>query len=232
MIANCAATANVNTCDQCNTGYTLVRYSSCFNTNVSACLPGTLPRTVNGLSFCQQYNVLNCQTSSLDGSSCATCAQGFTAINGVCFTVQSTVPCPGNSCNCKGAYFGNNCYTTQLPNCLQTSDNIYCNLCNDQYFLSNGACLSFIKNNDINCNVLASDGVTCAGCNLNYFLNSDFICAKNFQLCPNACTSCPWNGFSLYNGNCYYQDPLCLVYDFAKQICELCTRVTVSIPCR
>lgn len=195
MIANCLTTANVNTCDQCKQNYTLVRYANCYSTNVTACPLGSLPRTDNGVSFCQPFHILNCQANSLDGASCVTCAQGFTLINGVCFLVQNTIPCQNNNCGCQGAYFGNTCYSTQLTNCLQTTDNFYCTLCNDNYYLSNGVCTKFIKNNDINCNVLAADGFTCAGCNLNYFLNSDFICTRNFQLCPNACSSCPWNGF-------------------------------------
>ena len=222
MIANCLNTSNVDTCDKCSPNFVLVRYSNCFSTNVTACPLGSLPRAVNSVSFCQRFNLLNCQTNSPDGTSCSVCNRGFTPINGVCFSVSSSVPCPGNSCNCQGAYFGDNCYSTQLANCLQTVDNFHCELCQDLFYLSNGACLKYIKNNDINCNVLQPDGATCAGCNLNYFLNPDFICAKNFQLCPNGCTACPWNGFYLFNGNCYHQDPLCLVYDFGNQVCELC----------
>lgn len=221
MISNCASTSNVNTCEQCAPGYTLVRYSSCYSTNTTNCPLGTLPRTVNGVSFCQVFNLLNCQTNAPDGLSCTTCSKGFTSINGVCFSVISTLPCPNNTCNCQGAYFAGNCYSTQLSNCLATTDNIYCTLCQDQYFLSNGACTRYIKNNDINCNVLAPDGITCAGCNLNYFLNSDFICTRNFQLCTPTCSACPY-GFDLFNGNCYSKDPLCLVYNFTQQVCQLC----------
>lgn len=198
MIPNCVATVDVNTCDQCASGFALIRHSNCFSTNVTNCAPGTLPRTVNGVSFCQQFDVLSCANLSTDGLSCATCSPGFTAINGRCFTVQNTIPCPANSCNCQGYYFSNSCYNVQLSNCLQSSDNIYCDLCVDLFYSANGVCTRFIKTNDINCNVLTADGRTCAGCNLNYFLNENFICTKNFQLCPNGCSSCPWEGFSLF----------------------------------
>lgn len=123
------------------------------------------------------------------------CSQGYSLINGVCKNILSTIQCSNNSCFCQGYYFQNNCYNIQLPNCLQSADKIYCDLCADLYYSSNGVCLKFIKNNDINCNVLTADGTKCAGCNLNYFLNSDFICVKNFQLCPNGCSACPYANF-------------------------------------
>jgi hypothetical protein len=114
MIPNCASTSNINTCDSCMNGYALIRYSNCYSTNVASCLPGTLPRTVSGVSFCQPYNVYSCDTRSTDGASCANCSKGFTSINGVCLVVQNSIPCPGNNCNCQGYYFSNNCYNTQL----------------------------------------------------------------------------------------------------------------------
>ena len=52
-LTNCASTTNVNTCDQCNTGYALIRYSSCLSTDIANCSKGSLPRTVNGVSYCE-----------------------------------------------------------------------------------------------------------------------------------------------------------------------------------
>lgn len=222
MIPNCESTTDINTCTSCKSGYVLIRYSNCFSQNISNCPMGSLPRNVNGVSFCQQFDVLNCNNTSPDGLYCIQCNQGFTSINGRCFIVSNTINCPSGSCNCQGGYyFGDNCYMTQISNCLKTSDNIYCDLCNDLFYASRGVCTKFIKNSDINCNVLAADGITCAGCVLNYFLNSDFICTKTFQLCLNGCTSCPV-GFELYNSNCYYNDPLCLYYNFTLNACQLC----------
>lgn len=53
MIDNCAVTSNINTCDQCSAGYVLVLYSNCFSSNVANCPLGSVPRTVNGVPFCQ-----------------------------------------------------------------------------------------------------------------------------------------------------------------------------------
>ena len=52
MLPNCASTTNVNTCDQCMPGFALVRFSSCLSTNIANCPVGSLPRTVNGISYC------------------------------------------------------------------------------------------------------------------------------------------------------------------------------------
>jgi len=76
VIANCVATTNVNSCDQCAVGYVLVGYSNCFSTNITNCSSGSLPRTVNGVSFCQKFIILSCTTLSLDGGSCTNCSQG------------------------------------------------------------------------------------------------------------------------------------------------------------
>lgn len=65
------------------------------------------------------------------------------------------------------------------------------------------------------------DGTRCAGCNLNYVLDSDFICVRNFNLCPNGCSQCP-TGLQLYETNCLPIDPLCSVYNTSKQACVLC----------
>lgn len=52
MLPNCQSTTNVNTCDKCNTGFALIRYSSCLSTDTQQCAKGSLPRTVNGVSYC------------------------------------------------------------------------------------------------------------------------------------------------------------------------------------
>jgi len=222
MIPNCLATTNINTCDQCMSDYTLIRYSNCYSTNVSNCGLGSLPRNLNGVNYCQQFSIINCNQPSLNSLYCINCGQGYTQINGICFSVQSSTPCPNQTCSCKSTYFNNTCYTIQLNNCLRSSDGVYCDLCNNTYYSLNGFCVQFVKPDDINCNLLTLDGSRCAGCNQNYVLNSDFICVKNFQLCLTACTSCAYNGFSLYQGNCLYSDPLCQIYNFTLQACQLC----------
>lgn len=222
LIQNCASASNVNTCDKCKDGYSLIRFSNCYFSDTNNCPSGTLPRSVNGSSFCQQYPVLNCETSTAERSSCSVCKTGYTLINGICFSVQNAVPCAGNSCLCQGYYFSNTCYSVQLSECSSSADKVYCDLCNDLYYSNNGVCLKFIKNDDINCNLLTADGLRCAGCNLNYYLSPDFICVMNYQLCTTPCTTCPWIGFSLFNGNCFNEDPLCLVYSFTEQTCKLC----------
>lgn len=222
MIQNCASTTNINTCDQCSTGFTLIRYSNCFSTDTANCPLGSLPRTVNGVTYCQQFFIINCNQASLNRAFCQNCSQGYTLINGICFSVQSALPCPSQNCNCQGYYFNNTCYKIQLVNCLVSGDGVYCDLCNNTYYSSNGFCVQFVKQDDINCNLLTLDSSRCAGCNQNYVLNSDFICVKNFQLCPTTCTSCSYNGFSLYQGNCLYSDPLCQIYNFTRQACQLC----------
>ena len=136
--------------------------------------------------------------------------------------MQSSLPCPNRNCNCQTYYFNNNCYRIQLANCLKSSDGVYCDLCNNAYYSSNGVCVQFVKPDDINCNLLTLDGSRCAGCNQNYVLDSNFICVKNFQLCPTACSACTYNGFNLYQGNCLYSDPLCQIYNFTRQACQLC----------
>lgn len=222
MIANCASTTNINTCDQCLPGFALIRFSNCYSTNVSNCPLGSLPRTLNGVSYCQQFLIINCNQPALNSLSCITCSRGFTLINGICFPVQSTTPCQANACSCQGYYFNNLCYRIQQNNCLQTSDGVYCDLCNNTFYSSNGFCVQYTKPDDINCNLISLDGTRCAACNQNYVFNSDFICVRNFQLCPTTCSSCPFNGFSLYQGNCLYSDPLCQIYNFTRQACQLC----------
>ena len=70
MIENCKTTDAPNTCDECEAGYVLERYSNCYSTDVENCPLGTLPRTTNGSSFCQRYNLINCVRLSTDGRSC------------------------------------------------------------------------------------------------------------------------------------------------------------------
>ena len=53
MLTNCQSTTNVNTCDQCIPGYQLIRFSACLSTAINNCQPGSLPRTVNGVSYCE-----------------------------------------------------------------------------------------------------------------------------------------------------------------------------------
>lgn len=132
------------------------------------------------------------------------------------------MPCAGNSCSCSGFYFNGTCYSIILPNCLQSADKIYCDLCADLYYDFNGFCSKVIKPSDPNCNALSADGTTCTGCNFNYLLNSDFICVTDFKLCSTPCTQCPNSNFQLYNGNCYYNYPLCVVYNFTTSVCLLC----------
>lgn len=136
--------------------------------------------------------------------------------------MSSSTLCAGNSCLCSGFYLNGTCYNIMLANCLQSADKIYCDLCADLYYDFNGFCSTAIKASDPNCNALSADGSRCTGCNLNYLLNSDFICVTDFQLCSTACTQCPNSNFQLYNGNCYYTDPFCIVYNFTTAVCVLC----------
>lgn len=220
LLPNCAVSNDINTCSQCANGFVLVKYTHCYSSSVNNCSLGSLPRKSNGLNFCQTYSIFNCKTPYIDNSYCQVCNDGYTLINGICFSVQSTIPCPNSACSCTGYYFNNNCYNIKLSNCLQTTDKVYCDLCADTYYSASGVCQQYTKPNDMNCNLM--NGYRCAACNLNYVLNSDFICVRNFQLCPNSCSSCPYNGFSLYQGNCLFSDPLCQVYNFTQQICQLC----------
>lgn len=221
MLPNCIQAVTVSTCDQCAQNYTLVRFSNCYSTDVSNCSLGSLPRTVNGVSYCQVFSNLNCDFPSNDNSFCNTCNRGYTLINGICFLVRSAIQCAGNSCGCQGFYFNNTCYSVQISNCLQSRDGIYCDLCGDNSYASKGACFNFTKADDINCNLLTLDRTRCSACNLNYVLNADFICVRDFGLCPKGCTSCPAT-FNLYQGNCLPSDPLCRIYNFTRQTCVLC----------
>jgi len=76
MVANCISATNVNYCDHCAPGYVLVSYSNCFSTQVANCSAGSLPRTVNGVSYCQVYTIYNCITLSTAGNSCLSCSPG------------------------------------------------------------------------------------------------------------------------------------------------------------
>ena len=201
MLPNCASTNNVNTCDQCNTGFALIRYSSCLSTDIGNCAKGSLPRTVNGVSFCEEYSEINCVIPSLDGKTCQVCRQGYQPLNGICFQMPSQpLACPNNQCQCQGYYYQNSCYTITLSNCLQSKDGIYCNLCADGYFISRGFCVKFIKPDDHNCNLLTLDGSRCSACNLNYVLDANFYCVRDFQLCGSVgCQNCSkWSNFVLF----------------------------------
>lgn len=76
LVANCLSTTNVNYCSQCAPGYVLVSYSNCFSTQIASCSLGSLPRTVNGTSYCQVFTIYNCLTLSAAGNSCANCSSG------------------------------------------------------------------------------------------------------------------------------------------------------------
>ena len=230
MIQNCQTTTNVVSCDQCSSGFVLIRYSKCLSTDIANCSSGSLPRSVQGVSYCEQYSPINCLIPALGNKYCSTCLQGYTSINGICFRSSSSVPCPGNNCQCQGYYNQDQCYNLTLSNCLTTQDKVYCSLCDDNYFISQGFCVQFVKADDINCNLLTLDGSRCSACNLDYVLDSNFICVRNFNLCPNGCNSCPYNKFTLYEGNCLPEDPLCRVYNFTTQVCVLCAEGYILDP--
>lgn len=52
MLPHCLETTSVDTCDSCASGYSLIRYSNCFSTNVDNCPLGSLPRSPDGKSYC------------------------------------------------------------------------------------------------------------------------------------------------------------------------------------
>lgn len=222
MVSNCKETDNVNSCDVCQDGYILVDGTACYSTAVDNCPPGSLPRKEDDIEFCQKYTIVSCGTLAPDGNSCLNCTAGYAAVNGVCFPTTSVIPCPDKGCLCTGYYFQGSCYQIQLPNCLESADGVYCDLCGDLYQPSNGFCIRSIKFDDPNCNVLSTDGQRCTGCNLNYILSPDFVCHKNFQTCPPPCSLCPLANFALAGGNCLFNDPLCAVYDAVRQVCQRC----------
>jgi len=140
---------------------------------------------------------------SYSGTGCQVCSTNFRILNGICLMITSNSSCPNNQCQCQGYYYQNNCYAITLPNCLQSADKIYCDLCADGYKIDKGTCVKFIQGDNINCNVLAPDGTRCSGCTFGHVLDPNYICVKNFSLCLGApCTAatCFYSNFILYNG--------------------------------
>jgi hypothetical protein len=70
----------------------------------------------------------------------------------------------------------------------------------------NGICLVPVKQDDVNCNVLAPLRNYCTGCNKNYYLNGDAFCQRFFNL-----TMCPTASGLFYaaGGFCFYNDIRC-----------------------
>lgn len=155
---------------------------------------------------------------SYPGQGCQICLPNYRTLNGICLMIGSNLTCPGNNCQCQGYYYQNTCYAITVPNCLQSTDRIYCDLCADGYKIDRGICVKFVKDDDINCNVLTTDNTRCDGCNFNYVLDPNYICVRNFSIPANNCLGNFW----LYNGICFSRDPLCIVYNFAQMVCGLC----------
>jgi hypothetical protein len=167
------------------------------------CPPGSLP----ALGFCQPLPVQNCQLAPSANQTCSSCNPGFTLINGLCQNVKSSTPCTSTNCPCQdGFVFANTCYKTQIAQCNIYRDPVYCAACSFGFVAINGICLVPVKQDDINCNVLAPLSDYCSGCNKNYNLNIDAFCQRFFNL-----TVCPLSTglFHTENGFCFYNDIRC-----------------------
>jgi hypothetical protein len=135
LINNCnySQTNNTDICSACNASYVLVNDINCYSSNISNCPMGSLPRIlpISGQQYCQQFQIQNCAIPSQDISYCKVCLGGFQNINGVCNNITNQVSCPNNACKCQYYYYGNICYQFSIQGCLEASDNLYCDLCNN-----------------------------------------------------------------------------------------------------
>lgn len=92
-----------------------------------------------------------------------------------------------------------------------------------------GICLEPVKQDDVNCNVLAPLSDYCTGCNQDYFLNIDAFCYRNFNL-----TNCPVASGYFYpeNDKCLYRDRRCVSVDFRNNsyVCLRCQEGHILSP--
>lgn len=126
----------------------------------------------------------------------------------------NSTSCPSGTCQCSNGFvFGQNCYRISIDQCNIYRDSIYCAACAQGFVAIDGICLVPVKQDDVNCNVLAPRSDYCTGCNQNYFLNSDAFCQRNFNftICP-----LPSGLFHIENGLCYYNDARCDQIDLAN----------------
>jgi len=192
----------------CYSGYILSGTTCMIQTDLncksyqgSICLQCYSGYFINSNSVCTVVNSL-CKTSNMTNGACIDCYQGYIISSNTCIVA----------------------FVVTIPYCSMIVGTV-CSSCVKGYYVSNGACRAV----SILCNTYNMSNGFCTTCYAGYVLQSaqciypSLGVDKNCAWYTNSyCTQCS-TGFILINYWCHPIDPNCLQFDYAHNVCQVCT---------